>query len=140
MKKLIAITSLAAFLLLPAVSLAAGIPPGGGGIPTACSSFISCITNIQNPNGLVIQTNQYQGLPGQIVNLFLPVILTIAGFIAVIFIVISGIQFITSSGNPEAANAARGRLIYALIGFGIIVLAFAILQIINTIFLGTSLV
>ena len=73
---------------------------------------------------------------GNLISAFLPAVLGIAGFITVIFIVISGIQFITSSGNPEAAAGAKNRLIYALVGFALIVLAFAITQIIDKIFLG----
>lgn len=77
--------------------------------------------------------------PAGILSIFLPSVLGILGFITVIMIVISGIQFISSSGNPEAAGAARGRLTYAIIGFIIIVLAYAILQIVNRLFLNTSL-
>lgn len=69
----------------------------------------------------------------------LPIVLGIAGFITVIIIVISGIQFITSSGNPEAATAAKNRLVYAIVGFVVIILAFAALQIINALFLGTTI-
>jgi len=76
--------------------------------------------------------------PGAILGAFLPYIFGIAGFIAIIMIVISGIQFITSSGNPEAAGAARSRLVFALIGFGLIVLSFVILKLIEQVFLGTS--
>lgn len=71
-----------------------------------------------------------------LISAILPIILGIAGFITVIFIIISGIQFMTSSGNPEAAGAARSRLTFAIIGFVIIVLAFAITQIVDRIFLG----
>jgi hypothetical protein len=80
------------------------------------------------------------GLIGKIISEFLPYIFGIAGFITIIMIVISGIQFITSSGNPEAAGAARGRLVFALIGFGLIVMSFVILQLIDEIFLGTNIV
>lgn len=79
------------------------------------------------------------GLPAQLVTKILPLALTIGGFITVIVIIISGIQFVTSSGNPEAAAAAKNRLVYAIVGFIIIVLAFAILQIVNRIFLGTGI-
>ena len=79
-----------------------------------------------------------EGLVGQLVSKILPIILGLGGFATVIIIVISGIQFVTSSGNPEAAAAARGRLIMALVGFALIILAFAITQIIDTIFLGGS--
>ena len=78
------------------------------------------------------------GLIGQIVSKLLGPILIIAGFLTVIFIVISGIQFATSSGNPEAAAGAKNRLIFAIIGFVIIVLAYSILQIVDKLFLGTS--
>ena len=74
--------------------------------------------------------------PGKIISAILPYIFGIAGFLSVIVIVISGIQFITSSGNPEAAAGARNRLIFALIGLAIIILAFAFLQIIDKLFLG----
>lgn len=79
------------------------------------------------------------GLPGAIISRFLPILLTVFGFMAVIFIIMSGIQYITSSGNPEGAKAAQGRLTYAIIGFVVIVLAFAITQIISKIFLGTGI-
>ena len=80
----------------------------------------------------------YSGLIGQIISRFLDPILIIAGFVTVIIIIVSGIQFVTSGGNPEAAAAARGRLTFAIIGFVIIVLAYAILQIVDKVFLGTS--
>ncbi len=76
--------------------------------------------------------------PGGIISAFLPYVFGIAGFLSIIIIVISGIQFIISSGNPEAAASARNRLIFALIGLAVIILAFAILQIVDRLFLGGS--
>ena len=76
--------------------------------------------------------------PGGIVSAILPYVFGIAGFLSIIIIVISGIQFITSSGNPEAAASARNRLVFALIGLAVIILAFAILQIVDKLFLGGS--
>lgn len=73
---------------------------------------------------------------GKLIGDILPIVLGIAGFLTVIFTIISGIQFVTSSGNPEAAAAARSRLIFALVGFALIILAFAITQIVDRIFLG----
>jgi len=77
-------------------------------------------------------------LIGKLIGDILPIVLGIAGFLTVIFVIISGIQFVTSSGNPEAAAAARSRLIFALVGFIVIILAFAITQIVDRIFLGGS--
>jgi hypothetical protein len=76
--------------------------------------------------------------PTGVISAILPYIFGIAGFLSIIIIVISGIQFITSSGNPEAAASARNRLVFALIGLAIIILAFAILQIVDKLFLGGS--
>ena len=84
--------------------------------------------------------NPSRTLPTVLISAFLPAILGLAGFLAVIIIVISGIQFITSSGNPEAAAGAKNRLIFALVGFALIVLAFAILQIVNRLFLNSGVV
>lgn len=76
------------------------------------------------------------GFIAELINRVLPYVFGIAGFIAVIMIVVSGIQFMTSSGNPEAAAAARGRLIFALIGFALIVLSYIVLQFVDQLFLG----
>ncbi|MBI2326982.1 hypothetical protein HYU92_01575 [Candidatus Curtissbacteria bacterium] len=100
----------------------------------ACSGFFNCLSGISVP-GLKPEFTETD-LVGKIITVVLPVVLSIAGFLTIIFIIISGIQFITSSGNPEAAATARNRLTFALIGFVIILLAFSILQIIDTFFLG----
>lgn len=77
-------------------------------------------------------------LPTRLISELLPVALVLAGFLTVIVIVISGIQFASSGGNPEAAAAARGRLTFALVGFGLIILAYAIARIVDRAFLGGS--
>ncbi len=130
MKKIVIISTLFfTVFLLPETVFAGPIGGGGGG----CTSFFSCIGNIQNPASAI---STEQGLPAAIINLFLPAILSLLGFLAVIFIVISGIQFITSGGNPEGTATAKNRLVFALIGFAIVILAFAITQIVSKIFLG----
>jgi cytochrome bd-type quinol oxidase subunit 2 len=54
-----------------------------------------------------------------IINIFSAVV----GVIAVIMIIVSGLQFITSSGNPQSVSKARSSLIYAIIGIVIVILA-----------------
>ena len=103
----------------------------------ACTGFLDCLGGIATPG---LSVGSEKKLPARIISDFLPSILTIAGFITMIVIFISGIQFILSSGNPEAAATARGRLIFALVGFALIVLSYAILQIVNLLFLGTRIV
>lgn len=91
------------------------------------------------PNSPTNSNFSANSLPTSIINVFLPAILAIAGFMTALFIVISGIQFITSSGDPKGADAAKQRLTYAIVGFIVVILAFAALQIVNMLFLGTDI-
>jgi len=43
--------------------------------------------------------------------------------IAVVFIILAGLQFITGGGDPTAVSAARTKLIWAAVGVGIALLA-----------------
>ena len=43
--------------------------------------------------------------------------------VAVVFIVLAGLQFITGGGDPVAVSAARTKLIWAAVGVGIALLA-----------------
>ncbi|MFC1721955.1 Mbov_0395 family pilin-like conjugal transfer protein [Patescibacteria group bacterium] len=52
--------------------------------------------------------------------------LGIAGSLAVLFIIISGIRYVTSAGNQQLQESAKKNLTYAIIGLVIIVLAFVI--------------
>jgi|SRR3989338_901410 len=119
-------------LSLPPASLAIPPPPPP---PTSCSGFLSCLQGIK-VEGLKVKYLTHEGLVGNIVSDIAPIVLGLAGFIAVIMIIISGIQFMMSSGNPEAAAAARGRLVFALIGFALIVLSYVVLQFVDQLFLG----
>lgn len=110
---------------------------GGGGSGTAgCKDFADCtdVQNVATSQGGFSANTFIVSLIGQ----FLPIIIGLGAFISVIIIIISGIQFITSSGNPEGAAAARGRLTLALVGFALLVLAFAITKVVDVIFLKSG--
>jgi len=57
----------------------------------------------------------------------------IVGWLAVIFIVIGGVVYITSGGNPGQAKTAQTMIRYAIIGFAIAVAAPSLLKEIKTI-------
>lgn len=59
--------------------------------------------------------------------------LVFAGVAALIFVIFSGIRFISSGGNPEQVKGARNTLIYAIIGFVLILLSFFIVNVISEI-------
>lgn len=53
----------------------------------------------------------------------LDMLLRVGGFVAVISIIIAGLQYIMSTGNPEKGSSARKRLTNSLIGLAIVLIA-----------------
>ena len=64
----------------------------------------------------------------QLVGTVANVMAIVAGAIAVIFLIYSGIVYITAGGNAEQATKARQGIINSLIGIAIIVFAYAIFR------------
>lgn len=56
----------------------------------------------------------------------LTVVLGIFGAIAVLIIVIAGLKFVTSGGNPQSVSKARSTILYAIIGLIVIIASEAI--------------
>ena len=69
--------------------------------------------------------NSSDQLPITIINI-LKVIIGISGLIAVIFIIIGGINYMTSSGEAAKIKKAKDTILYACIGLAICALSFAI--------------
>ncbi len=55
-------------------------------------------------------------------------LLFIVGVTAVIALIIAGIRYITSGGNPQSVTAAKNSILYAVIGIVVAVLAYAIVE------------
>lgn len=60
----------------------------------------------------------------------------IAGLVAVIFVIVGGFTFITSSGQPEKAKNARNTILNALIGVVIAIVAGIIVNIVGKTFIA----
>lgn len=58
-------------------------------------------------------------------------LLLFAAAIAVVFLVIGGFRYVTSSGNEELVEKAKKNITHSIIGLVIIIMAFAIVQIIS---------
>jgi len=58
------------------------------------------------------------------------ILLTFGGVIAVVFVIIGGYQYLVSGGNEETAEKGKKTLINAIIGIVVIVLAYAIINVI----------
>lgn len=98
-----------------------------------CTGFIDCLSPIKSPTSSKFSET---GLVGQLISTILPIALGLGGMLTVVFIIISGIQFITSGGDPKGAASAKDRLVYAIIGFVVLIIAYAALQIIDQLLLG----
>ncbi len=59
-------------------------------------------------------------------NTVLELVFGLFGGIALIIIIIAGIKFITSQGDPQGTAKARNTIIYAAIGLAVSVAAFSI--------------
>lgn len=62
------------------------------------------------------------------------ILLFVAGIIAVVMIIIAGINYITSMGSSDKAVSARKKITNALIGLGVVIIASAVVS-----FIGKSL-
>ncbi len=74
--------------------------------------FGNCIPKPDLPNGL-----------WSIAFAVIDMLLYLAGIVAVVSIIISGIMYITSMGNTEKTTAARRRIVNSLVGLAIVLSA-----------------
>lgn len=58
------------------------------------------------------------------------IILGFAGALAVLFIIIGGIRYMTSTGNPDAIEGAKKTLLFSIAGLLIIVLSLVIINLV----------
>lgn len=65
---------------------------------------------------------------GAILKNVINVMLYLAGAIAVLVIVVGGIRYITSDGDPGSANKAKNTIIYALVGLVVAVMSYSIVN------------
>lgn len=69
-------------------------------------------------------TNLFGGILKDVIN----VLLYFAGAIAVIMIVVGGIRYITSDGDPGAAGKAKNTIIFAIVGVIIATMSYSIVN------------
>lgn len=60
------------------------------------------------------------------ISTILSIVFGIVGALALLFITISGLRYITSAGNPQKTAQAKEGIIYALVGLAIAISAEAI--------------
>ena len=60
------------------------------------------------------------------------------GFVATLFIIISGIQLVVSRGNEDAMKKAKQTIIYAVMGFALILVSWGVVRLIVSLLLAGS--
>lgn len=84
------------------------------------------------PSGLAPVTASESSLTiGDILSNVIMWILGFSAAVAVLFLIIGGLQYITASGNEKRAEAAKSTILYAVIGLVVILLSFVIVGFIN---------
>ena len=68
---------------------------------------------------------------GYLASDVLLVLTSVSASLAVIFIVVAGIKFVTSGGDPKKLGSASSTLTYAIIGLAVTILAFVVLRIVQ---------
>lgn len=101
------------------------------------AAAVDCGTGFKLVNGLCLPESQVTGNGiasttklSEVVPNVITILLSVSGVIAVLFIIIGGFQYMTSSGNPEAAKKGRQTLTYAIVGLVIIVLSYIIVSVV----------
>lgn len=97
-----------------------------GALVYASAAFADSLT-LTNPLG---QNATFQTVLNN-VNVFL---LAIAAPICGIMVVWGGFQMITAAGNPEKFSSGKKTLLYAAIGFAVVIFASSVVPVIQSIF------
>jgi tellurite resistance protein TehA-like permease len=69
-----------------------------------------------------------RGVGGSSIQTALQVAFAIAGAVAVIIIIIAGLRYTISAGNPQEAAKAKNAILYAVIGVVVCVLGYGIVR------------
>jgi len=87
---------------------------------SAVLTIAAPLFSIENPIGF----DSVQG----VVKALIQVAFTAAGLVAVIFLIIGGFKYLTSSGNADAVEGAKGTIINAIIGLIVIFISFLLVN------------
>ncbi len=71
---------------------------------------------------------------GDLVSAVLPYVYTAAGLAMLVMLIFGGIELMTSGGDPGKIKSGYGKITSALIGFFLVFLSYAIVQLLQTAF------
>lgn len=91
----------------------------------------SAAESIFNEDACQGDTSICSGTSNELINVIAVVInimIFVAGIIAVIMIIVGGIQYATSSGDSNSISRAKNTILYAIIGLAVAIMSFAIVS------------
>jgi len=109
------------FSLMATPAIVTAQPAGDPADATASTSVDEACAAIEALGGTCDETAQSSVT--SVVKTVLNVMSFIVGIIAVIMLVVAGIRFMTSGGDPQATSGARNTILYAVIGIVIVIMA-----------------
>ena len=121
----LAVAAVAAFVPASSVyavekdAIIAGGGGGGGGGNKAAGAAKSGFDEV---NKTVGASDDLHGSVGVILN----IVYSIIGIVAVVMVVIGGVSYATSQGDPGRLKKAKDTILYGIIGLVIVLMAFAI--------------
>lgn len=95
------------------------ILPGTNGTPSVV---------IEGPTGMAFNNL------GDVISKLLPLVFVAGGLILFVVLIMAGFQYLTSGGEPKAAEGAQKKITSALLGFVILFIAFWLTQLLSSIF------
>ena len=66
--------------------------------------------------------------PEKAIGTIVTAVIGVLGLVAVVFVIMGGVQYMTSAGDPGKIKKAKDTILYACIGLAVCALAFAITQ------------
>jgi multisubunit Na+/H+ antiporter MnhB subunit len=119
-----AIVASSVFAAAP-VMAASGTCPEGSIRASYTKSIAEC--NVEDDDSLI-----------STINTIINVIIGVLGLTAVIIIVLGGVQFVTSTGDPGKVKKAKDTILYGIIGLVVAILAFAIVNFVLSTFFAPA--
>jgi Type IV secretion system pilin len=106
---------------------------GVASLALAGPALADCNTNdltIQNGAACAAPTGAQQNLfaPGGLFNTVANTLIFIVGAVAVIMLIIGGLRYVISNGDPKNVSAAKDTILYAIIGIVVAIISFALVQ------------
>lgn len=76
---------------------------------------------------------------GKVITNGINLVFVVAALLALVFLIIGGVKWLTSQGEKEGVNKARETIVAAVVGLVIIFLSYLIVNFVLNLFVGVSL-